>query len=243
MIRRIAMWSGPRNISTAMMRAWGARADTAVCDEPFYAHYLQQTGYTHHPGFDQIIASQETDWQKVCDYLVGPIPENRSVFYQKHMAHHLLPHIPLDWTDELTNVFLVRDPREMLLSLIEFIPDPDISETGLPQQLHLFERVCAGGEQPPPVLDAKDVRLSPRELLERLCQEVGIPFEDCMLDWQTGFHPSDGVWAKFWYNNVANSTTFAPYKDKRGELPKRHSQLLACCQEIYDQLACHKMTA
>src|SRR6476620_2511022 len=113
----IAMWSGPRSISTAMMRAWGNRPDTVVCDEPFYAHYLLATKHTDHPGYEQIISSHETDWRKVVGWLIGPIPGGKNIFYQKHMAHHLLPGMATDWTDQYSNCFLIRQPREMLLSL------------------------------------------------------------------------------------------------------------------------------
>ncbi len=118
---RIAMWSGPRNISTAMMRSWGNRADTLVCDEPLYAHYLKVTGKDH-PGAQEVIEHHETDWRTVIDWLIGPVPHEKSVFYQKHMAHHLLPEIDRAWLDEVTNCFLIRDPREMLTSLINNVP-------------------------------------------------------------------------------------------------------------------------
>ena len=157
MNRRIAMWSGPRNISMAMMRAWGARPETAVCDEPIYAHYVRHTGHMHHPGHEQIIDSHETQWERVVACLTGPLPDGRTVFYQKQMAHHLLPHISLDWLDSLTNVFLIRDPRETLLSLLEFFTEPDIHETGLPQQRNPFKCVNRRLKQPPLVLDARGV--------------------------------------------------------------------------------------
>src|SRR5436190_9738229 len=153
---RIAMWSGPRNISTAMMRSWGNRPDTFVCDEPLYAHYLQKTGYDH-PGADEVIASHEPDWKKVVEWLTGPVPGGKPVFYQKHMAHHLLPEIERDWLASLTHAFLIRDPREMLLSLVKVMPHPAALDTGLPQQLELFRSVRAATGHTPPVIDARDV--------------------------------------------------------------------------------------
>src|SRR5688572_18712403 len=132
MVLRIAMWSGPRNISTAMMRSWGNRPDTIVCDEPLYAHYLQQTQLPH-PGSTEVIEHHESDWRKVVQWLTGPLPPGKSIFYQKHMSHHLLPNIELDWIAQLSNCFLIRDPKEMLASLVEFIPQPTLADTGLPQ--------------------------------------------------------------------------------------------------------------
>src|SRR5438034_1279920 len=139
---RIAMWSGPRNISTAMMRAWGNRSDTFVCDEPLYAHYLLKTGVVH-PGRDEVIAHHETDWRKVIAWLTGPVPEAKSIFYQKHMTHHLLPEIDRGWLTLLTHCFLIRDPREVLLSLSKVIPNPRLEDTGLPQQVEIFNLATA----------------------------------------------------------------------------------------------------
>ena len=136
------MWSGPRNISTAMMRSWGARPDTIVCDEPLYAHYLKVTGLPH-PGAAETLAAHETDWRKVVAWLTGPLPDGKAVFYQKHMTHHMLPNIELGWVHELTNCFLIREPREMITSLLEFIPKPRIEDTGLPQQVRIFEMIGA----------------------------------------------------------------------------------------------------
>lgn len=236
-IRRIAVWSGPRNISTAMMRAWGNRADTIVCDEPFYAHYLKHTGYTHHPDYEQIIANHESDWQRVVEWLTGPLPESKTIFYQKQMAQHLLPHIPLEWTDELTNVFLIRDPREMLLSLIQFLPQPTLEETGLPQQVALFERAKQRTGQIPAVIDARDVLLDPHGMLQRLCRHIDIPFDTTMLVWKSGLHETDGIWGRHWYGNVMETTGFGGYRPKMGVLADEYRDLLDRCQDLYDELA------
>src|SRR5437868_11779478 len=138
--RRIAMWSGPRNISTALMRSWGNRPDTFVADEPLYAHYLKTTGLPH-PGAAEVIASQEADWRKVAAWLTGPVPEGKRIWYQKHMAHHLLPDIDGEWLAALTHCFLIRNPEDMLPSLLRFLPGAGLRDTGLPQQIALFERV------------------------------------------------------------------------------------------------------
>src|SRR6266404_7585710 len=137
---RIAMWSGPRNISTAMMRAWGSRRDTFVTDEPFYACYLNVTG-KRHPGADEVIAAGETDWQKVVVHLTGPIPKDREIFFQKHMTHHLLPEVDRQWLSTVTNCFLIRDPREVIASYIKKNPDPALEDLGFVQQTKIFDFV------------------------------------------------------------------------------------------------------
>src|SRR5205823_6569825 len=137
---RIAMWSGPRNISTALMRSWGNRPDTAVWDEPFYAHYLLRTGIEH-PGAQEVIEHHEADWRKVVERITGPVPEGKAIFYQKHMTHHLLPVISRDWLAGVTHAFLIRHPREVLMSLSRVVPRPTLDETGLPQQWELFCQV------------------------------------------------------------------------------------------------------
>ena len=173
----LAMWSGPRNISTAFMRAFENRPDTFVCDEPFYAHYLQMTGLPH-PGREEVIASQETDWGKVAAWLTGPVPEGKSIFYQKHMAHHLLPDMGREWLSRVTNCFLIRDPRAMLRSLVAKYPNPALSDTGLPQQWEIFDRVRQETGRVPPVIDARDLLANPRALLRVLCDTLQIPFSD-----------------------------------------------------------------
>ena len=231
---RIAMWSGPRNISTAMMRSWGNRADTIVCDEPLYAHYLNVTGKDH-PGAQEVIDHHETDWRKVVAQLTGPVPHEESVFYQKHMAHHLLPGIDRAWLDEVTNCFLIRDPREMLTSLINNVPTPTIEDTGLPQQIEIFELVSKQGKRPA-VLDARDVLEHPRELLTQLCEAVGLDFDAAMLSWPAGRRDTDGIWSKHWYGAVEKSTGFKPYVAKADPVPKHLQTLYDECVVYYQRL-------
>lgn len=237
---RIAMWSGPRNISTALMRAWENRPDTFVTDEPLYACYLLRTGAPH-PGREEVIRSQDTDWRRVTAWLTGPTPGGRAIWYQKHMAHHLLPEIERDWLASLTNCFLIRDPREMLPSLARFLPDPTLADTGLPQQLELFRREWERTGRVPPVLDARDVLLDPRGMLERLCREVGAPFREEMLAWPPGPRPTDGVWGRYWYAAVERSTGFEPYRPKEEPVPHRLAGLLADCEAIYRELHRHRL--
>ncbi len=231
----LAMWSGPRNISTAMMRAWENRADTIVIDEPLYAHYLLVTGHNH-PGRDEVLAHHETDWRTVVAELLAPLPAGKSIFYQKHMAHHLLPEIKLDWLSQLTHVFLIRDPREMLTSLVKNIPNPTVEETGLPQQVLLFRKIQADTGHVPPVLDSRDVLESPRRLLSALCEVIGIPFDERMLHWPAGPRESDGIWAKHWYASVERSTGFQPYAPKNEPVPDELAELLDECMTHYETL-------
>jgi hypothetical protein len=239
-VLRLAMWSGPRNISTALMRSWGNRADTIVCDEPFYAHYLKSTGITTHPGFQEIIDNHESDWDKIVEGLTGPLPAGKSIFYQKHMAHHMLQDRDYSWTDSVTNCLLIREPREMITSLGEFLTEPTLEETGLPHQAWLFDYLTMKNSEPPIVLDAKAVLLDPPRMLRLLCQRLGIEFTEDMLHWPPGLRTTDGVWAKFWYTKVAESTTYK-YSRKDVKVPPHLMPLLADCEKIYDRLYSHRL--
>jgi hypothetical protein len=239
---RVAMWSGPRNISTAMMRAWDNRGDTFVCDEPLYAHYLQRTGRDH-PGAVEVIAAGETDASKVTDWLTGPVPRGKRVFYQKHMAHHLLPGMDRQWMSRVTNCFLIREPREVITSLIKHVPDATLPDTGFPQQAEIFDRVTQWTGNAPPVVDARDVLDHPREVLAKLCGAVGVDFTDRMLSWPPGPRETDGVWAKYWYKEVETTTSFRPYKPKDEAVPERLLGMLEKCEESYRKLYAHRLTA
>lgn len=239
---RIAMWSGPRNISTALMRAWEARGDTAVVDEPFYAHYLAETGVDH-PGREEVIEVHETDWRTVAATLTGPAPGGKAVFYQKHMAHHLLPGMEGEWLDRLAHAFLIRDPREMLTSLIRVTPDPTLADTGLPQQVDLFVRMRGRTGRTPPVIDARDVLEDPPGVLARLCEAVGVPWTDRMLAWEPGRRETDGVWARHWYDAVERSTGFRPYRPKDATVPERLDDVLEASESAYATLHAHRLTA
>jgi hypothetical protein len=232
---RIAMWSGPRNISTAMMRSWGNRPDTVVVDEPLYAHYLKVTGLDH-PGAAEVIAHHESDWRRVVADLTGPVPDGREIYFQKHMAHHLLPHIDRGWLDRVINCFLIREPCEMLTSLIKHLPDPTLEDTGLPQQVEILRHVQQRTGRTPPVLDAKDVLTNPRRMLMRLCEALEIEFTDAMLTWPPGRRETDGIWARHWYEAVERSTGFKPYVPKDEDVPEEMRDLHDRCCEYYDEL-------
>lgn len=234
------MWSGPRNISTAMMRSWGNRADTIVCDEPLYAHYLKATGLDH-PGAGEVIAHHEADWRKVVDRLTGPVPDGKAIFYQKQMSHHLLPEIERGWLDSVTNCFLIREPREMITSLAKILKAPGLVDTGMPQQREIFERVRARTGQVPPVVDAKDVLDQPRATLAKLCKALGVAFDDAMLAWPPGRRATDGIWAKHWYDSVEKTTGFQPYRPKPDDVPPHMEGMLAECNAIYEQLYDHRI--
>jgi Sulfotransferase domain len=251
---RIAMWSGPRNISTAMMRAWGNRADTAVIDEPFYAYYLERTGKTH-PGADEVIAQGETDWRKVVAGLTGPIPNDKRIYFQKQMTHHLLPEIDREWIVDLANCFLIRDPREVILSYIKKNPEPELEDLGFVQQCEIFnfvrEKVGTSRREVrgrrnvpslPIVVDARDVLENPERILRILCDAIGVPFDVAMLSWPPGLRDSDGIWAKYWYDDVARSTSFQPYQPREGIIPNRLREIYERCRECYERLYQHRLS-
>jgi hypothetical protein len=229
------MWSGPRNISTALLRSWGSRLDTYVCDEPLYAHYLSATDVDH-PGRDEVLERHDSDWRAVVRWLTGPIPQGRAIFYQKHMAHHLLPDMDSAWVGSLRNALLIRDPGEMLASLIRVTPHASIRDTGLPQQWDLFQELLDASGEAPPIVDARDVLADPAGMLAKLCERLGVPFTDAMLSWAPGPRPTDGVWAKHWYGAVERSTGFAPPRPKSVSLPPGMNELHARCLEYYDRL-------
>jgi len=231
---RLAVWSGPRNISTALMRAWENRHDTVVVDEPLYAHYLEVTGLDH-PGRDEVIAAGEPDWRKAVRALLGPVPDGIAVFYQKHMTHHLVPDIERSWIGGLTNVVLIREPREVLASYVRSRADVQPDDVGLPQQIQLYDELVAAGT-PPPVIDAHDFLLQPEVYLRALCRHVGIEFSDEMLSWPAGPRDSDGVWGRYWYDAVWRSTGFAEHPPRVAHLDGPAAAVAEVCRPIYERL-------
>ncbi len=223
-----------------MMRSWESRADTIVSDEPFYAHYLHETG-AEHPGAAEVMRVHETDWRAVVAGMTAPLPTGRRIHFQKHMAHHLLPHMRGSWECQLTHWFLIRDPREMLASLNKVLPRPTLPDTGLPQQLALFKDVEERLGRRPCVIDAKDLLGQPRVMLARLCDELGVDFDPAMLAWRPGRRPTDGVWGKYWYSNVQRSTCFEPYRPRQVNLAPGMLPLLEECAPIYNELHAHRL--
>jgi hypothetical protein len=237
---RLAMWSGPRNISTTMMRAWENRKDAVVVDEPLYAHYLIATG-VNHPGREEVIASQANDWRLVAKQLTGAIPEGKPIWYQKHMTQHMLADMELDWLDHLTNCFLIRRPELVVASFTKVRPDAALWELGFEQQTRIFEHVSQRLGSAPPVLDAEDVLRDPKAMLGSLCQKLGIPFSEHMLHWPAGPRASDGVWAPHWYAAVERSTGFEPYEPRMPKLSGFQQGLADKCRPHYDALARHRL--
>ena len=234
MTLRVAMWSGPRNLSTALMRSFGNRPDCSVVDEPFYAAYLHATGLDH-PGRDEVTASQPTDPDAVLrDITEGTV--DAELQYQKHMTHHLLPTVDRGPLGVLRHAFLVRDPARVLASYVKVRDQPTLEDLGLPQQVELFERY--GG----PVVDAADVLADPRATLTLLCEALGVVFDERMLSWPRGRRSTDGVWATYWYAGVEASTGFARESPGSGDpVPERLQPLLDRCRPFYEALAAYRL--
>ena len=224
---RIAMWSGPRNLSTAMMYAFAARGDCAVWDEPFYAAYLTATGLDH-PMRAEVIAAGEADPAKVAA-CCAPAPKGgESLFYQKHMTHHMIDGFPLDFMDMCQNVFLIRHPARVVASYVAKRENPTLADLGFTQQAALFDHVAHHTGRVPIVIDSADIRANPQASLAKLCKALGIPFTDAMLHWPPGAKPHDGAFAPHWYGAVHRSTGFDAIE---GALPNIPAQL----QHLVDQ--------
>ncbi len=237
---RVAMWSGPRNISTAMMRAWENREDCVVSDEPLYAAYLAETGLDH-PGRDAVLAAGETDWRRVVDSLIGPVPRGRPVWYQKHMSHHLLPGMDHDWIFELDNVLLIRDPAEVVSSYLKSRATVAPEDIGLLQQGRLFDEIRERTGSAPPVIDAADFLRDPESHLRALCSHLGIAFSPRMLHWPAGPRDSDGVWAPYWYAAVWKSTGFEPWQPRETHLSGGAARVADACRPVYERLREQRM--
>ncbi|MFN0115445.1 MAG: HAD family hydrolase [Paracoccaceae bacterium] len=232
---RIAMWSGPRNLSTALMYAFAARGDCAVWDEPFYAAYLAATGIGH-PMKDEVIAAGFRDPARVSAACLGPIPDAKPLFYQKHMAVHMIPEFGRDFMKGLTNVFLIRHPARVVASYARKRESPTLADIGFVQQAGLFDLVAGWQGRAPLVLDSADIRANPWESLGKLCATLGTPFTDRMLRWPAGPKPYDGAWAPHWYNAVHASTGFDEPEGALPGLPPEAARLVEAALPYYDQL-------
>jgi hypothetical protein len=232
---RIAMWSGPRNISTAMMRAWENRGDCAVSDEPLYAAYLSNT-QADHPGRAEVIAAGESDYKKVVSHLLGDAPEKRCIWYQKHMTHHLLAHYDRGWIPKLSNILLIRDPAEVVASYVKSRAQVSAADIGVPQQRKLFDEITAATGSPPPIIDATDFLRAPGKYLTALCTHLGIEFTDRMLHWPAGRRATDGVWAPYWYAAVEASTGFEAWRAQENALSGLAADVAESCRADYNFL-------
>ena len=228
----ICLWSGPRNVSTALMYSFRQRADTRVIDEPLYAHYLNVTG-AQHPGREDVLKAQDNDGNNVIhDVIMGTC--DRSVLFVKNMAHHLVD-IPLGFLECTENVILTREPADMLRSLSHQIPQPTLRDTGFKRQVDLLHQLQTLGQNPA-VIDARELLNDPAGILGKLCTHIGIPFSKDMLHWSTGPKPEDGVWAPHWYSSVHTSTSFTAYREKTDPFPESLEPTLKECQPFYETL-------
>lgn len=235
---RIAMWSGPRNISTAMMRSFENRPDCAVVDEPFYAAYLAETGLDH-PMRDEVLAAQPTDWRAVAEGLAAA---GGDLVYEKHMAHHMLPGFGLGWVKDCRNAFLIRDPAEVLASYVAKRGEVTLDDIGIVQQRAIFEREADRLGKAPPVVRGADVTADPRGTLSRLCEALGIGFSDAMLNWPAGARDSDGVWAPAWYDSVWKSTGFStPERTAYPPLPDDLRRIADAARPHYEAMLTHRL--
>lgn len=237
---KIAMWSGPRNLSTAMMYAFAARGDTAVWDEPFYAAYLAATGIDH-PMADAVIAAGLRDGAQVAAACTGDIPDGRAIFYQKHMTLHMIPEFDRGFMRDLTNVFLIRHPARVVASYAKKRESPTLADIGFVQQAELFDQVAQDLGHAPLVIDSADVRANPGAALARLCAGLGIPYVPAMLHWPAGPKPYDGVWAPHWYNAVHASTGFEDPEGPLPDLPPTFAALAEAALPHYERLAAHRL--
>lgn len=233
---RVAMWSGPRNLSTAMMYSFAARGDCAVWDEPFYAAYLAKTGLQH-PMRAEVLAAGEVDPDKVAQRLTGPVPGGKLVYYQKHMCQHMVPGMPRGWMADVTNVFLIRHPARVMVSFALKYEAATLADIGFVQQAELFDRVAQRSGGAPLVIESADIRDDPAGALAKLCEAIGLPFTPAMLSWPAGGHPDDGAWAPVWYGAVHKSTGFA---GPEGPLPALDGSYAAVAEQAlpyYEKLA------
>jgi hypothetical protein len=238
--QRIAMWSGPRNLSTALMYAFAARGDCAVWDEPFYAAYLKATGIAH-PMAADVIAAGETDPALVAAACLGPIPRGRHLFYQKHMTLHMIPAFDRGFLRGLTNVFLIRHPARVVASYARKREAPTLADIGFVQQAELFDVVAGLLGRPPLVIDSADIRDDPGGALARLCAALQIAFRPEMLHWPAGPKPYDGVWAPHWYNAVHGSTGFEAPEPPLPDLPAAYRHLAETALPYYRRLAAYRL--
>lgn len=239
MTTRVSLWSGPRNVSTAMMYSFRSRADTTVWDEPLFAHYLRVTGVDQ-PHRDEVLAVMDADGDRVVrDTLLGPVATPVAFF--KNMAHHLVD-LDESFLDDLANVVLVRDPRHMLPSLAHGIPNPRLFETGLPAQVRLVDRELAAGRTPI-VIDTHGLLRDPEAVLRQVCARAGIEWDPAMLSWPAGPKPEDGCWAPFWYVSVHRTTGFRAPGSANAPCPPHLTALLDECLDLYDQVVEHAIAA
>jgi hypothetical protein len=234
------MWSGPRNLSTAMMRSFGSRADTFVTDEPFYGCFLKETGLDH-PMRDEVIESMDCDWRSVMDRLRGETPDGSPIWYQKHMWHMMVGPVGYEDFAGFRHAFLIREPERMIASYLKKREAARFEDFGLEKQAEFFEREADRLGHAPPVIDANDVLSDPEGVLSKLCEALGIAWDPAMLHWAPGRRETDGVWAAHWYNAVEKSTGFAEPDEGPVELSDEDRRLAERMRPYYERLAAYRL--
>ena len=240
MIKRIAAWSGPRNISTAMMRSFDSRGDTFVSDEPMYGNFLKETNINH-PLRDKVISSMETKREKLYRYLCKSRPRGYSLWYQKQMTQHILDDDNLAWIKNLQNIFLIRDPKDVILSYIKKFDLEDEKLLGFIQLKRIFDFVRSNIDSHPIVIDSKDILLNPKESLEKLCSSLNIEYADKMLTWEKGYRETDGVWSVHWYDSVIKSTGFHANLQKDQNIPNKYIDIYKKSLKVFNEISDYKL--
>ena len=230
----VACWSGPRNISTALMRSWSSRKDTYVTDEPFYAYYLKETRINH-PMYEKIINSYFSDYDEIVNHLINEVPNQKKIWYQKHMAHHLIDLSKIDWIKKCENCILLRHPKEVISSYIVKNKLNSVDELGYPQQFEIV-KFLKESNQRFKIIDSEDLLKNPKKILSDWCESINIKFDQSMLQWKKGSHPYDGIWWQHWYNNVIETTGFQKYEKKDISIENEYDSIYNDSMEYYNYL-------
>ncbi|MEC8753821.1 MAG: HAD family hydrolase [Verrucomicrobiota bacterium] len=230
----VACWSGPRNISTALMRSWSSRKDTYVTDEPFYAYYLKKTKINH-PMRKRIISHYPTEYNEIVNYLTNETPNQKSIWYQKHMAHHLIDLRNIDWIKECENCILLRHPKQVINSYTAKNSLNSVSELGYPQQFEIVKFLKQSNKRFK-IIDSTDLLKNPKEVLFSWCESINITFDKSMLQWKKGSHQNDGIWGKHWYDNVINTSRFQRYQKKDISIENEYDSIYNESMEYYNYL-------
>ena len=230
----IACWSGPRNISTALMRSWSSRKDTFVTDEPFYAYYLKETQISH-PMHKKIINHYLSDYDEIVNHLINEIPNRKNIWYQKHMAHHLIELSKIEWIKKCENCILIRHPKEVISSYTSKNKLNSVTELGYPQQVEIANFLKKSNLRFK-IIDSADLLKNPKEVLFEWCESINIKFDESMLHWERGNHPNDGIWWQHWYNNVIETTGFQKYEEKEISIENEYDSIYNDSMEYYNYL-------
>ncbi len=229
------MWSGPRNISSALMRSFENRSDCFVSDEPFYSYFLAKTKLKH-PLYQEIIQSGFTDYNQIIKYITGPIPSSKKIWYQKHMAHHILEGNNMKWVKHMKNCLLIRHPSDVILSYLQKNKLENIEQLGYLQLIQIYKILTEELNIHPIIIDAEDLLSKPEDMLNLLCKNLGIKFDKKMLSWSVGIRKTDGVWSKHWYKNVEASNGFNPFNKTDRKIPVKYRIINDKCMELYNFL-------